>query len=341
MLFRRPGQPQEQEEKERTLAVKIVRQPSKIALIGAPSSAAGFAPGSEKAPAALRAAGLIERLQSIGYEVTDFGDCAPRLFADDDDHKRARNIPEIVAALNDLKPRAELAAMSGGLILVLGGDCVQSVALLAGARRYYKHLSLLWFDRDADLNTPASTPSGRLDGMALAGIIGKGSPELVRFWGEPPLVREPDTVIFGLVRLDPAEQEFLARSPMRHVFAADIQARGLPKAAADALNQLHADTREFMLHLDLDVISQEEFPATNVPGSGGLTFGEVQTSLEEFAKHKNLLGLDVAQYNPDRDPDGTGARKLVDMLATVLSARLAALTPVAPIAAEETPSATA
>jgi arginase len=344
MLFRRPEQPQEHEEKkekERTLAVKIVRQPSKIALISAPSSAAGFAPGTEKAPAALRAAGLIERLQSIGYEVTDFGECAPRLFADDDDHKRARNIPEIVAALNDLKPRAELAAKSGGLILVLGGDCVQAVALLAGARRYYKHLSLLWFDRDADLNTPASTPSGRLDGMALAGIIGKGSPELVRFWGEPPLVREPDTLIFGLVRLDPAEQEFLARSPMRHVFAADIQAKGLPQAADDALAQLHADTREFMLHLDLDVISQEEFPATNVPGSGGLTFGEVRTSLEEFAKHKNLLGLDVAQYNPDRDPDGAGARKLVDLLASVLSARLAALTQTAPVAAEETPSATA
>jgi arginase family enzyme len=177
--------------------------------------------------------------------------------------------------------------------------------------------------------------------MALAGIIGKGSPDLVRFWGEPPLVREPDTLIFGLVRLDPAEQEFLARSPMRHVFAADIQAKGLPKAAHDALGQLHADTREFMLHLDLDVISQEEFPATNVPGGGGMTLGEVQASLEEFAKHKNLLGLDVAQYNPDRDPDGAGARKIVDLLASVLSARLAALTPVAPLAAEETPSATA
>jgi arginase family enzyme len=128
---------------------------------------------------------------------------------------------------------------------------------------------------------------------------------------------------------------------MRHVFAADIQAKGLPKAAHDALGQLHADTREFMLHLDLDVISQEEFPATNVPGGGGMTLGEVQASLEEFAKHKNLLGLDVAQYNPDRDPDGAGARKIVDLLASVLSARLAALTPVAPLAAEETPSATA
>ena len=125
------------------MAVKIVRQPNKIVLIGAPSSAAGFAPGTEKAPGRLRAAGLVEKLKSIGYEVTDLGDCAPRLFADDDEHKRARNIPEIVAGLNDLKPRAELAAKSGGLIVVLGGDCIQSVGILTGARRYYKHISLL------------------------------------------------------------------------------------------------------------------------------------------------------------------------------------------------------
>ena len=323
------------------MAVKIVRQPSKIALIGAPSSAAGFAPGTEKAPRALRAIGLVEKLQSVGYEVTDFGDCSPRLFADDEEHKRARNIPQIVAALNDLKPRAELAAKSGGLILVLGGDCVQTVALLAGARRYYKQISLLWFDRDADLNTPASTPSGRLDGMALAGIIGKGSPELVRFWGEPPLVREPDTLIYGFTRLDPPEQEFLTRSPMRHLHAADVQGKGAASAAQLALTQLHAEAREFVLHLDLDVIAEEEFPATNVPGSGGLSLADVQSSLNEFAMHKNLLGLDIAQYNPDKDPDGSAARKLVDLLVDALAARFGALAapPAPPALAPADPSA--
>ncbi len=312
------------------MAVKIVRQPNKIALIGAPSSAAAFSPGSEKAPAALRAAGLVEKLQSIGYEVTDYGDCAPQLFADDDEHKRARNIPAIVASLNDLKPRAELAVKSGALVLVLGGDCTQIVALLTGARRYYKHISLLWFDRDADLNTPASTPSGRLDGMALAGIHGRGSAELVRFWSEPPLVREPDTLIYGLERVDPAEQEVLSRSPLRHVYAADIQLKGASAAAQAALSQLHAEARDFVLHVDLDVVAQEEFAPTNVPGSGGLTFGDVQASLNEFVKQKNLIGLDVAQYNPDKDPDGAGAKRLVELLSEALAARFAELVPVAP-----------
>jgi arginase len=324
-----------QQHKERTLAVKIVRQPNKIAIIGAPSSAAAFLPGSEKAPAALRAAGLVERLQSIGYEITDLGDCAPRLFADDDEHKRSRNVSEIIASLNDLKPRAELAFKSGALLLVLGGDCTQIFAVLTASRRYYKHSNLIWFDRDADLNTPATTPSGRLDGMVLASIFGKGSPELVRFWGEPPLVREPDTLIYGLVRVDAPEVDFMTRSPLRHVYAADIQLKGAEKSAQDALAHLHADTREFMVHLDLDVIAQEDFPSVNVPDSGGLSFDEVRVSLAEFAKQKNLLGFDLSQFNPDKDPGGESAKKLIELLADVLSARLAALAP--PAAAAPAP----
>ena len=304
------------------MAVKIVRQPKKIALIGAPSSAAAFSPGTEKAPAALRAAGVVERLQNAGFEVTDHGDCAPRHFADDEEHRRARNLAEIVAGLIDLKTRAEVAVKSGALVLVLGGDCAQAVGLLTGARRYYKHLNLLWFDRDADLNTPATTPSGRIDGMVLAHIIGKGAPELVRFWGESPLVREPDVTLFGLARLDPPEQELLSRSPLRHVHAADIQAKGAAAAAVDALNHMHADTRGFVLHLDLDVIAQEEFPAVVVPGSGGLGFEDVRASLKEFARHQNLVGLDVAQYNPDKDASGDSAKKVVDLLVESLSTRL-------------------
>ena len=306
------------------MAVKIVRQPKKIALIGAPSSAAAFMPGTEKAPAALRAVGLVKRLQTAGFEVTDYGDCAPRLFADDEEHRRARNLTQIVAGLNDLKTRVEVAVKTGALVLVLGGECVQVIGLLAAARRYYKHINLLWFDRDADLNTPATTPSGRIDGMVVAHILGRGAPELVRFWGEPPLVREPDITLFGLARLDPPEQEFLSKSPLRRVPAEEIKSKGAGAAAAEALAHLHTNTREFVLHLDLDVIAEEDFPAVDVPGSGGLSFENVRAALSEVLRNKNLLGLDVAQYNPDKDPDGSGAKKLVDLLVEALTPRLEA-----------------
>jgi len=307
------------------LAVKIVRQPKKIALIGACSSAAAFLPGTEKAPAALRAAGLVEKLTNAGFEVSDLGDCPARLFADDDEHRRARNMAAIVAGLNDLKLHAEVAIKSGALVLVLGGDCAQVIGLLTGARRYYKNINLFWLDRDADLNTPASTPSGRIDGMVVAHVIGRGAPELVRFWGESPLVREPDVLLFGIERLDPPEQEFLAKSPMRSVSATDVQKKGAAASTRDALAHLHTDAREFVLHVDSDVIAQEDFAAVNVPGSGGLSFDEVRQTLREVLSQKTLIGLDVAQYNPDRDPDGSGARKLVELLVDGLTARLQAL----------------
>src|SRR5262249_36244018 len=156
---------------------------------------------------------------------------------------------------------------SGALVLVLGGDCAQVIGLLAGARRYYKHINLLWMDRDADLNTPASTPSGRIDGMVVAHIIGRGAPELGRFYSESPLVRAPGVFLFGLDRVDPPEEEFLVKSPMRHTWAVDIQKNGATKSVKDALTHLHADSREFVLHLDTDIIAQEEFAAVNVPGS--------------------------------------------------------------------------
>ena len=177
-------------------------------------------------------------------------------------------------------------------------------------------------DRDADLNTPATTPSGRIDGMVVAHIIGKGAPELVRFWGEPPLVREPDVTLFGLTRLDPPEQEFLARSPLRHMDASQVQAKGPAAAAQAALTHLHADAREFVLHLDLDVIAQEELPAVNVPGNGGLTFDETLAALKEILRHKNLVGLDIAQFNPEKDASGDCAKRLVDLMVNALSARL-------------------
>ena len=81
-------------------------------------------------------------------------------------------------------------------------------------------------DRDADLNVPATTPSGCIDGMVISQVIGRGAPELVRFWGEPPLVREPDVALFGFERLDLPEEQFLATSPLRRHPALEVSTVG-------------------------------------------------------------------------------------------------------------------
>ena len=307
------------------MAVKIVRQVKSIALLGAPSSAAGLTGGQEGAPAALRAAGLADRLSSAGFQITDYGDCAPRVYKTDDEHPRARNVREVLAILEELRPKVEMAVKSGALPLILAGDDSIVLAAIAGARRYYRNVSLVSMDRDAGLNVPATTPSGCVDGMVISHVVGRGAPELVRFWGEPPLVREPDVAVFGIDRVDEPEQRSLVRSPLHRYLAVDMKNRGVAAAAQEALDTMHGSRHEFVLLLDLDVIDSEDFAATNFPGSGGLSLEEVRQALSVFARQPTLGPLVVAGYNPTRDADSKAAKTIVDLLASVLSPRLEAL----------------
>jgi arginase len=305
------------------VAAKIARQPNKIALLGSPTSAAAMSAGHEGAPGALRSAGLVERLRSAGYEVTDLGDDPVQLFQIDEESPRARNVARVILALEALKPRVEQAVKSGALPLILSGDCSIALATIAGARRYFRHISMIYIDRDADLNSPATSPSGCVDGMVVSHVVGRGAAELVRFWGEPPLVREPDLALFGVARLDPAEQEVLDRTPLRRYLAADVQRLGPAAAAQVAIERIHGNGNEFILHLDVDVI--DGFEATNYPGQGGLTLDQVREALAVFARQKHLAAIEVTAYNPAKDPDGRGAKLIVDLLTEVLGERLKTL----------------
>jgi arginase len=127
-----------------------------LALLGVPTSAGTHGPGQEKAPGALRAAGLAGALAAAGVEVHDEGDLPVAMYR---------------AAVAELLDR-------GMAPLVLGGDCTITLGVAAGFARYGDDLGLLYFDGDADLSTPATTGSGgaRLDGRRpLAGRGGAGA----------------------------------------------------------------------------------------------------------------------------------------------------------------------
>jgi arginase len=320
------------------LAVKITRQTKNIVLLGSATSAAGPHAGPERAPSALRSAGIADRLKDAGFNVADQGDTATYLFQPDDEHPRARNVSTTLKSLNDLRPRVEVAVKSGALPVILSGDCISVLAVIAGARRFYRNVSLIYMDRDADLNVPATTPSGCVDGMVISQVIGRGAPELVRFWGEPPLVREPDIALFGFERLDAPEMQYLAASPLRRHASLEVSTVGAAVSARLAMERVHALNHEFILHFDVDVINSDEFPWTDFPGSGGLSLREVSEALRVFVRQQNLAAFVVAGYNPEMDSDGKGAQKLIGLLADVLPARLE-ISAAAAVRAEDTSSA--
>ena len=142
----------------------------RLTVVGAPTSAGAYAPGQEDGPAALRAHGLLEALRAGGREVVDAGDVEGFRWRPDPERPRAANAPVVADRARQVAERAGAALAGGGRVLVLGGDCtvgVGTVAALAPAGG-----GLVYLDRHADLNTPATTIDGALDWMGVAHMLG-------------------------------------------------------------------------------------------------------------------------------------------------------------------------
>jgi arginase len=76
------------------------------------------------------------------------------------------------------------------------------------------------------------------------------------------------------------------------------------------------------VHLDVDVLDPQEMPAKRptLPGPG-LSWPELSDLLTALAASPRVVALHVAEFNPDLDPDGDCARKLVELLARAVTRR--------------------
>lgn len=95
-------------------------------------------------------------------------------------------------------------------ILLLGGDCSTEIAPVTWLNeKYLDELALIWFDAHPDLNTPQTSKSGRMQGMALSAIMGNCGSEVVEAMCKPLLPRQ--VFCAGVRVFDPPELEFIAR----------------------------------------------------------------------------------------------------------------------------------
>src|ERR1700719_2596164 len=81
-----------------------------LGLIGVPSSAGAHGPGQEKAPAALRQAGLLGALREAGLTVEDLGDLPMTRFEPDPAHRKSQSLSRVVAVARQVAERVTTAA---------------------------------------------------------------------------------------------------------------------------------------------------------------------------------------------------------------------------------------
>ena len=304
--------------------VGVLGSASGLVIQGVPSSAGAYGPGQEKAPGALREAGLLKALLASGLDVQDLGDLPMVRFVRDDAHPRGRSLAAVREVVLRTAERTREVVRSGARPLVLGGDCTITLGVVAGMLAQVPALQIVYLDGDVDLMTPDTTTSGILDGMVLANLLGFGSPELSRFGPRFPLMDEKDIVLFGYND----ETEWFEAPEAERLAGLETpryRRRGIPSnpapMAEEALRSLPRREQEFLVHFDVDVMNFEEFPAAECPHYGGLSFTQAMQCLRVFVNDPGFAGLVVTEFNPDMDVDGRLAARLVKGLADALARR--------------------
>lgn len=180
----------------------------------------------------------------------------------------------------------------------------------------------LWFvDGHADYLDATSSPTGEAADMELAILTGNGPPGLVDPAGPMPLVKPADVVILGHrpPSLHPDVALELGRVPaaIARMTAEEITT-GDPSEVGKRWERALAGRGPAWLHLDLDALDEAALPAVTYPQPRGLDWDAFVALTRPLMASDALVGVSVADFNPDLDEDGAHARRVVDALGSAL-----------------------
>jgi arginase len=296
-----------------------------VRLIGVPMDLGADRRGVDMGPSAIRYAGLAGELEAVGHDCTDAGDLPvprPETLGGTAtaDSATAKYLDETAAVCRDLRERVAETVAEGALPLVLGGDHSIAIGTAGGAAG--DSTGVVWFDAHGDFNTPETTPSGNVHGMAVAALLGRG-----RFaddeWAQAPGIDPENVAMVGLRSLDDAERDALLASDVTTFTMSDIDARGLPEVAEAALAVATDGTDGVHVSLDMDVLDPDEAPGVGTPVRGGVTYREAHAAMEAVAAHLgDVCSLEVVEVNPILDSHNRTAELAVELLASALGRRI-------------------
>lgn len=209
---------------------------------------------------------------------------------------------ELDAARADLRGLAdrfrEALAAGAGPVAALT-RCAAALATLPEVARAHPGVVVVWFDAHADLNTPTSTPTGYLGGLALSGPLG--------LWDSGLGAGVEHAVLVGTRDVDPEEQRLVADGAVGHVPVGGSMAEQLADAVAG---------RPVYVHIDCDVLEPGTVP-TEYQVPDGMTLAQLEACAAALVR-TDVVGLEVAELQASDGDDGS-ARRLVTALEPLLA----------------------
>jgi arginase len=280
-----------------------------IELIGAAWGLGGADPGCAEAPRVLIPL-LRERLAARGVTVA----LGPILEPPPGERRRTFAVSKLCS---ELAAAVAAARRRGRLPCVIGGDHSCAGGTWTGvARALDGGLGLVWVDAHMDSHTPGTSHTGRLHGMPLAWLLGQDDDPL---YGLASGVLAPQHVcLVGVRSYEAEEDERLRRLGVRVMFMDEIRGRGIDAVLDEALAIATAGTAGFGVSIDLDVITPDEAPHVGTPVTGGVSSTDLARALERIPALTGLTAVELVEYSPRLDRDGTTARVAIDLLAAAL-----------------------
>lgn len=286
-----------------------------VRIIGVPIDLGQSQRGVDMGPAAMRYAGLAGRLASLGYDIADVGNLSVPVRDTLAAEHRLHYLPSIHAVCSQAYAAGKLAMEEGCIPLFIGGDHSLAIGSIGGVS-HQGPPGLIWIDAHGDFNTPETTLSGNIHGMALAVLLGEGYPELVQLGRPGPKLQAADVVMIGVRNLDREERSRLRQSGIKVYTMRDIDERGISAITREALERLGHRER---LHISLDMDSLDPLVAPGVGTStpGGLTYREAQLLMEIIADSRRLSSLDIVEINPILDNRNQTAQIAVELAVSL------------------------
>ncbi len=311
---------------EERAGTQVRRRPGdgkRVSIIGAPCGFGASIAGVDLGPAAMRVAGLRQRVAQLGYEVRDLGDLRFDCPTEPPPHgEKLRYLREIKAACVLLAEDVKKSLGGGELPVVLGGDHSIAIGSVAGVSSFYRErgqsLGLVWFDAHADMNTPETTPSGNIHGMPLAVLLGYGTPELTELEGFSPKLDPRFCAHIGARDVDAGERELVRKLGMRFFTMREIDERGMSACMDEAIAVASKADAGYHVTLDVDALDPGDAPGSGTVVRGGLTYREAHLAMEKIAEAGGAVSLEVVEINTALDINNRTAELGVELILSAL-----------------------
>lgn len=292
----------------------------KVNVLGVPDSTSAYCVGVERAPAALRDAGLHDAFRAAGWDIDDRGDLTTRLWTPDLVSRYAQNVGDASLAMAELADAAASVLSQRARLLVIGGSCVVAVGLCAAMARRGQRPRIIYIDRHLDLNTPLSTTEGSLSwmGMAHALNLEGAAGDLANATGQAPILAPSDLVYLGV---DVTRATDWERSQADALGLKIVDQAALVDAPTSAARTArgHLEPGPFIVHLDVDVLDFLDAPlAENVNGrNSGPTIAQLQLALAELLRQPDCWAVSLGQLVPAHaSADPSALPRLITALTT-------------------------